>query len=106
MNKALAAAFFALLFLCGCSAFHIEMRRPLPTQGAEFTEGQTRVGAVISRLGPPNTATKLPHGFAFLYEFSRVREFQLGVSLNVAVLRYFKFIHAWNRLHQETLLFT
>lgn len=33
-------------------------------------------------------------------------EFQLGISINYSFLRYFKFIHAWNRLDQEAFLLT
>jgi hypothetical protein len=31
-------------------------------------------------------------------------EFQLGISVNASFLRWFKFVKAWNRLNQESLV--
>jgi hypothetical protein len=92
--------------LAGCSSFKTEMGRPLPAQKQEFAEGKTRVEAVVHELGPPQQATSLPNGFAFLYEYTRMSEFQLGISVNAAFLRWFKFVKAWNRLNQESLVLT
>jgi hypothetical protein len=93
-----------LLLLSGCSSFRTEMGRPVQARAGEFAEGQTRVETVVRKMGPPNSATRLPQGFAFLYEHSTVRELQLGFSVNVSLLRYFKFVHAWNSLDQDALL--
>ncbi|MGZ5545128.1 MAG: hypothetical protein ACXWIU_10675, partial [Limisphaerales bacterium] len=90
--------------LGGCSSFRTEMGRPLPTQRDSFTEGKTRVGTVIHDLGPPNRASQLPDGFVFLYEYTCVKEFQLGLSVPVGFLRYFKFVHAWNNLDQQAAM--
>jgi hypothetical protein len=69
-----------------------------------FIDGHSRVENVVQDLGPPNSATRLPDGFAFLYEHSVIREFQLGISVNYSIFRYIKFIHAWNSLDQEAVL--
>jgi hypothetical protein len=82
------------------------MGRPLPAKAPEFAEGQTRVETVVHELGPPNQASRLPDGFTFLYEYSRMGELQLGFSVNAPILRWLKFVKAWNRLNQETLLLT
>jgi hypothetical protein len=97
---------FALLASLGsgCSYFRTEMGQPLPAKANEFAEGRTHVETVIHDLGPPNQATRLPDGFAFLYEYTRVTEFQLGISANISFLRWFKFVKAWNRLNQESLV--
>jgi hypothetical protein len=60
----------------------------------------------VQQLGPPDSATRLPEGFAFLYEHSVIREFQIGISVNYSIFRYVKFIHAWNSLDQEAVLFS
>jgi len=96
----------SLWLLSACSSFRTEMGRPLPASASGFVEAQTGVEAVVRKMGPPHSATRLPQGFAFLYEHSRISEFQLGVTVPFAFLRYFKFIHAWNRLDQEALLLT
>jgi len=95
----------SLLVLSGCSSFRVEMGRPLSVKASEF-EPQASVETVLRQAGPPDRVSALPGGFAFLYEFSRVKEFQLGISVDVSFLRYFKFVHAWNRLDQEVLLLT
>ena len=82
------------------------MGTPLQTHVNDYTIGQTRVETLVHEMGPPNEATRLPDGFAFLYEYSRIKEFQLGITVNVTFLRYFKFLHAWNSLEQQALLVT
>jgi hypothetical protein len=100
------ALLFLLCFIAGCSSFRTEMGRPLPAEGKKFAEGKTQVEDVVSELGPPNLASRLPDGFAFLYEYSRISEFQLGLSLNLPVVHWFKFLKAWNHIDQESLLLT
>jgi hypothetical protein len=80
------------------------MGQPLAGKADGFAEGRTRVDAVLRELGPPDQASRLPGGFAFLYEHSVMSEFQLGFSVNAPVVRWFKFIKAWNHLDQESLL--
>jgi hypothetical protein len=94
------------LLLTGCSSLRTEMGQPLPMPPKAFTKGQTRADAVMRDLGPPNRVSRLPDGFAFLYEYSLMCEIQLGIRINVPVLQWFKFIKAWNHLEQENLLLT
>jgi hypothetical protein len=96
----------ALFFATGCSSFRTDMGHPLSGSVQNYTNGQTHLQTVLDNMGPPNAATKLPDGFAFLYEYTRINEFQLGISVNVSVLRYFKFLHAWNSLEREVMLVT
>lgn len=96
----------AMVLMSGCSSFRTEMGREVHVRVGEFAEGQTRVDTVMSKMGPPDSVTRLPEGFAFLYEHSVMSEFQLGISVNYSILRYFKFIHAWNKLQQEAFVLT
>jgi hypothetical protein len=82
------------------------MGQPLPTQPNDFAEGRTRVETVVTELGPPSQVSRLPGGFVFLYEYTGISEFQLGLSVNTPILRWFKFIKAWNRLNQEGCVLT
>jgi hypothetical protein len=82
------------------------MGRPLTADTKGFAEGRTRVDTVVHELGPPNEATRLPDGFAFLYEYSRMSEFQLGFSVNLPIIRWLKFVKAWNHLDEHSLLLT
>jgi len=102
----MAAGAISLLLVNGCSSFRTELGRPVSAEACGFVLGKSRAENVLQELGPPDSATKVPDGFAFLYEHSIVREFQLGITVNYSFLRYFKFIHAWNSLDQEAFLFT
>jgi hypothetical protein len=82
------------------------MGRPLTAKTNEFAEGLTRIDTVLGELGPPHQVSRLPEGFAFLYEYSAISEFQFGFSANLPVVRWFKFVKAWNHLDQESLLLT
>lgn len=82
------------------------MGRPVSAEAKNFMEGKTQVEDVVSELGPPNLASRLPEGFAFLYEYSSIRELQLGFSLNLPVIHWFKFLKGWNHIDQESLLLT
>jgi hypothetical protein len=99
------ACLAALVALTGCSSFRTEMGRPLPAP-KQLVEGQTHVDAVVHELGPPHQASRLAEGFVFLYEYSRISEFQLGLSMNLPVIRWFKFLRAWNHLDEQTLALT
>lgn len=101
---ALLLAGTATVFTTGCSSFRTEWGAPLPQNARQYEKGKARVEEIVQELGPPAKATSLPGGFAFLYEHSRVREFQLGISFNAPILRWFKFIRASNRLEQDILL--
>jgi hypothetical protein len=90
----------------GCSSFRTQMGHPLTTDTEQFAEGESRVEDVVRQFGPPSQASQLTPGFVFLYEYSAIREFQLGFSVNVPILRYFKFIRAWNHLDQQALVLT
>jgi len=101
---ALLALLVAAMLLTGCSSFRTEWGQRLPQEPHGFTEGSTRVEKVIHELGPPAQVSALPGGFVFLYEHSIVNEFQFGISLDAPLLKYLKFVHAWNNLDQEVLL--
>src|SRR5690242_6189934 len=94
---------FALCGPTGCSSFRTQMGKPLTDESKKFAENQTRVDAVLHELGPPHQVSRLPDGFVFLYEYSLINEFQLGFSMNLPVVRWLKFLKAWNYLEQQAL---
>jgi hypothetical protein len=96
----------ALALLCGCSSFQTEWGPAISAQPAMLVEGTTRIESVTRELGPPAQITALPHGCAFLYEHSVIGEFQAGLSLDLPILRWLKFVHAWNHLDQDVLVLT
>ncbi len=105
VNGIVWAGWIAFVWLAaGCSHFTTEMGRPLPDKLPLAASGPTTAAAVVRDLGPPHRIGALPDGFAFLYEYTKADEFQLGFSVDVEILRWLKFVHAWNRLDQQALL--
>jgi hypothetical protein len=90
-----------LLALTGCSSFKLETTKPRSLSSRDFEAGQATVAAVVHELGPPHQASALADGFVFLYDYSGISEFQLGLSVDRPPLTYFKFIKAWNHLNQD-----
>src|SRR3982750_2668824 len=81
----LVGSLLAASLFCGCSSFRTELGKPLKVEPEAFVEGQTRAETVIHELGPPNRASRTADGFAFLYEHSVMREFQLGIAIPLPV---------------------
>jgi hypothetical protein len=96
----------ATVAVAGCSSFKTELGQSFPENRASLAEGQTRIETVLDEFGPPNLVSALPEGVAFLYEHSVIGEFQFGISFNLPVIRYFKFIKARNHLDQDAVLMT
>lgn len=96
----------SLLLFAGCSSIRTEVGHPPPENRAPLVEGATRVETVVHELGPPHAVSSLPDGFAFLYEYSRVSEFQFGISLKMIRMPYFKVIKADSNLSETARLLT
>ena len=82
-----------LLLLDGCSQIHREFGHDFYRHAAKLIENEQEVDVsrVLEVLGPPQKLNALPHGYAFLYQFSIVDEQQIGLSSDQPVLRWFKF---------------
>lgn len=94
------------LALSGCSSFRTEVGNPMPQPSSPLVEGETRVHTVIHELGPPHAISALPDGFAFLYEYSRVSEFQWGLSLDSLRLPYFKIVKGDSHVSESAQILT
>jgi hypothetical protein len=94
----------ALVLLVGCTSIHTEVGRPLQEASSPFVEGATSVESVVHELGPPHKISYLPGGFAFLYEYSFVKELQLGIGLKYFHLPYLKLTEAQSDVSETALL--
>jgi len=90
--------------LTGCSSIHTEVGHPLTKSSTQFVEGTTQVRTVLRELGPPHQVSALPDGFAMLYEYSLVKEFQFGISLKCLRMPYFKLITGDSKVSENTQL--
>lgn len=95
----------SVALLTSCSSFRTEVGHPLAQTSTSMIEGETKARTVIHELGPPHAVSSLPEGFAFLYEYSRVNEFQWGINLDVLHLPYFKIIKADSQLSEAAQVF-
>jgi hypothetical protein len=101
-----AALFLSSIFLVtGCSHLTSEIGPPLPSTPGIVT-GKSTMKDVLKNAGVPSRVTATPEGFAFLYEHNSVTENQLGFSLNIAVIRWFKFVYARSTLGHEAWVMT
>lgn len=76
----LALALGLALLLPGCSQWQYELGTPLPASGTEWTEG-TPLRDLLLHLGPPQRISSSPGGYVMAWEYWRVRENNLGLSL-------------------------
>jgi len=90
----------------GCSHLTSEVGQPLPRKPTDLVIGSSRVADVLSTVGPPSRISATAGGFAMLYEYNGVEENQLGININVPVLRLFKFVGAKSWLEHQTWLVT
>lgn len=95
-----------MLGLTGCSSFRTEVGQPLAQPSAPLVAGETRVASVMHELGPPHAVSALPNGFVFLYEYSRVSEFQWGISLEFLRMPYFKLVKGDSHLTESAQVLT
>lgn len=92
--------------LIGCSHLTSKVGRPLPPKPANLVVGISTVSNVLDTIGPPSRISAAAGGFAMLYEYNGVDEKQLGISLSLPVLRWFKFVGAKSWLEHQSWLLT
>jgi hypothetical protein len=79
--------------LTGCSHMTSEIGPPLPANPG-IVIGKSTEQDVLNKAGVPTQVSATPTGFVFLYEHNYVAENQLGFTLNLPVIRWFKFVYA------------
>lgn len=95
MRCGIAGAICAIsLLLCGCalSRKHMNPNLTVPDERPEI--GVMHRDEVLKKLGPPLKMTILPNGYAFMYEGLTAIELQLGFSLPIPYINWFKFVFA------------
>jgi hypothetical protein len=74
--------------LQGCYQLVHTAGEPIAARVGGIDERASDFGDVLAELGPPLSVTALEGGFAFLYEHSKTREWQLGVSIAFPIERF------------------
>lgn len=62
----------------------------LPLQTIQSQQGPVSVDTVLSTLGPPQSVAAVGKGYAFLYQYTRIEEQQLGFSSTKTPLSWLK----------------
>lgn len=94
-DGAAALMLAAALFLCsGCALGRKSVCPGLTAPQTVYREHVTHRDDVLADLGPPLKITRMPEGYAFMYEALDTRELQLGFSIPVPVLNWFKIVTA------------
>ncbi len=87
--------------LCSCSQFTTHLDAPPPNTNTGLT---TSYGEVLSRYGPPGQIHATPTGFFFLYENVKIKENQVGLSLDFLMPDIFSFVFGKGSAHLQSLL--
>ena len=70
-----------------------------------YQKGITHSDEVLDELGPPLKMTALSHGYAFMYESLDTLELQLGFSLPIPILTWFKFVFGQADYDHQVLVY-
>ena len=95
----------ALLTSSGCMMDRKKLNQNLSFPEQVYQTGVTHSDEVLDELGPPLKMTALPHGYAFMYESLDVLELQLGFSLPIPVINWFKFVFAQADYDHQVLVY-
>lgn len=66
----------------GCTTLKTKKGVPIDLTKVKSEEQTTHYGTILRDLGPPDKLSALPNGFAFLYEYIVITEFQVGILLD------------------------
>jgi hypothetical protein len=89
----------------GCTLSRKKVGQGMVFPAEPYQVGVTQRDDVLAELGPPMKMTILPGGYAFMYESLDTRELQLGFSLPLPVISWFKFIVADADYDHNVLLY-
>ena len=84
----------AASMISGCALNRKKIGMGMAFPAEPYQKGVTHRDDVLAELGPPLKMTVLPEGYAFMYESLDTQELQLGFSLPIPVISWFKFIIA------------
>ena len=80
--------------ICGCATSRKRLNQNLAYPQQPFVDGITHSDEVLNELGPPLKISAMPNGYVFMYESLDTKELQLGFSLPIPVINWFKFVVA------------
>ena len=94
-----------LLTSSGCMLNRKKLNQNLVFPEQSYQDGIASSDEILDELGPPLKITALPHGYAFMYESLDTLELQLGFSLPIPVVNWFKFVFAQADYDHQVLIY-
>ncbi len=89
----------------GCMLNRKKLNQNLTIPEQTYQDGITHSDEVLDELGPPLKISALPGGYAFMYESLDTLELQLGFSLPIPVINWFKFVFAQADYDHQVLIY-
>lgn len=81
--RAIAAVLLATWLMTGCTQWHYDLGRPLSPETHPDPAQTTTLARVLSDLGPPQRVSATSNGYILAWEFWRIKEEKLGLSLGI-----------------------
>jgi hypothetical protein len=83
-----------VVMLAGCATNRKRLNQNLSFPKESYIDGVTHSDEVLDELGPPLKISSMSHGYVFMYESLDTKELQLGFSLPIPFVKWFKFVVA------------
>lgn len=98
-ERLIRAVFLGLLGMMsltsiGCTLAKTRLNPNIAFPQQPYEQGVTHRDEVLGELGPPLKMTSLPDGYAFMYEGVDTKELQIGFTLPIPIVNWFKFVVA------------
>lgn len=94
-----------LLSSVGCTLARKSMNPNIAFPQQPYLIGETDRNEVLTELGPPLKMTILPEGYAFMYEGVDTKELQLGFTLPIPIINWFKVVVARADYNHHVLVY-
>lgn len=79
----LVAALLAVCLTAGCTQWHYDLGHPLTPETHPDPRRTTTLARVLSDLGPPQRVSAISNGYVLAWEFWRIKEEKIGLSLGL-----------------------
>lgn len=76
-----ACLLLGLLLLAGCTQWRYDIGTPISADSLPENPADMSLGDVLTRLGPPHRVSATVDGYVLAWEFWKIREDTIGVSL-------------------------
>jgi len=102
----IAVALLATWLVTGCTQWHYDLGRPISPETHPDPAQTTTLSRVLSDLGPPQRISAIANGYVLAWEFWRIKEEKIGLSLGLVGTDLLSVDWGQARIRGEFLLVT